>query len=243
MKRSGFTLVELLVVIAIIAVLSAILFPAFAKVREGARRQACASNLRQIALGISQYIQDNDEAFPASYRNYVGTWRYVIYPYVKSTKVYKCPSNPNVEMDTGLNTVAAYPGNLQFPTSYGSNSSGGNVTEDYGLIPMGANRFTTVSQVQRPSSLILLTETTRYNPSGISTGKLEYDLYAGHGGYSNYVFADCHVKAMKPLATCGPSNTNSMWVMYDDATPCAVTGGLRNTGTLGELALVEKKYN
>ena len=40
--RSGFTLIELLVVIAIIAILAAILFPAFAKARESARRALLA---------------------------------------------------------------------------------------------------------------------------------------------------------------------------------------------------------
>ena len=64
-KRAGFTLIELLVVIAIIAILAAILFPVFAKAREKARQIACASNMKQIGLGIIQYTQDNDETFPS----------------------------------------------------------------------------------------------------------------------------------------------------------------------------------
>jgi len=65
MRRTrGFTLIELLVVIAIIAILAAILFPVFARARENARRASCMSNMKQIGLGLMQYLQDYDEAFP-----------------------------------------------------------------------------------------------------------------------------------------------------------------------------------
>src|SRR6187402_4197 len=91
-SRSAFTLIELLVVIAIIAILAAILFPVFAKVREKARQTSCASNLKQIGLAITQYTQDYDECLPG---RVMGNWpdetqsfRVLIYPYVKSTKVY-----------------------------------------------------------------------------------------------------------------------------------------------------------
>jgi prepilin-type N-terminal cleavage/methylation domain-containing protein len=62
--RRGFTLIELLVVIAIIAILAAILFPVFARARENARRASCMSNLKQIGLGVMQYVQDYDEKYP-----------------------------------------------------------------------------------------------------------------------------------------------------------------------------------
>ena len=112
----GFTLIELLVVIAIIAILAAILFPVFQSVRENARRATCQSNMKQIGVGILQYIQDGDEVYPqcaprngaawafgssfgtpADWRpgNYAlrnAFWSNSIQPYVKSYDVYSCPS-------------------------------------------------------------------------------------------------------------------------------------------------------
>src|SRR5881398_2775644 len=98
----GFTLIELLVVIAIIAILAAILFPVFAQAREAARKASCASNLRQLGLGMSMYIQDYDERFPSwswGPNNNNGNaeamthWHYAIFPYVKNVGIYACPSD------------------------------------------------------------------------------------------------------------------------------------------------------
>lgn len=104
----GFTLIELLVVIAIIAILAAILFPVFARARENARRTSCMSNLKQIGTATMMYLQDYDETYPVEYwsangpgsyrlpdgRTFRGyaPWPLQLYPYIKSTQVFVCPS-------------------------------------------------------------------------------------------------------------------------------------------------------
>lgn len=110
MRRRGFTLIELLVVIAIIAILAAILFPVFAKAREKARQSSCVSNLKQVGLGILQYVQDYDEIMPRtqpalgapmSFYAFPGTgatggslWGNSIQSYIKNSQIYACPSLP-----------------------------------------------------------------------------------------------------------------------------------------------------
>lgn len=106
MRRAprGFSLVELLTVLSILYILAALLFPVFARVRENARRASCTSNLRQIGMAMVQYSQDYDERLPlysqgsgyAGFLGYYGgdgpRWTDEIFPYVKTTQIFDCPS-------------------------------------------------------------------------------------------------------------------------------------------------------
>ena len=119
-------MIELLVVIAIIAILAAILFPVFAKAREKARQISCASNLKQIGLGIMQYVQDNDETLPVSRHDDTAStpWQVQIMPYVKSVGLFKCPdASDNTFVNGSNNTI---------PISYVASHGGFNNAYLYG---------------------------------------------------------------------------------------------------------------
>jgi prepilin-type N-terminal cleavage/methylation domain-containing protein/prepilin-type processing-associated H-X9-DG protein len=100
MRRRGFTLIELLVVIAIIAILMGILMPALTAVREQARRQSCASRIRQQLMASTMYANDNDGKLPLP--NTKGSWLHdlainTVNYMMKSgmtRPMFYCPSNP-----------------------------------------------------------------------------------------------------------------------------------------------------
>ncbi len=102
-NRRAFTLIELLVVIAIIAVLIALLLPAVQAAREAARRSQCVNNLKQIGLGVHNYISTNG-SFPPYVTNFnippnmaspntsawswLFGWSVALLPYIEQTPLY-----------------------------------------------------------------------------------------------------------------------------------------------------------
>ena len=221
-RASAFTLIELLVVIAIIAILAAILFPVFARARENARRSSCQSNLKQIGLGIIQYTQDYDETYPLRNSGDGVTWRQRVQPYIKSTQVFSCPSNPkNATIVDAAVPAANAPA---IPISYAANE------RVVGVGTAAANVVLSLAAVDAPATRIGVFESLDIpswmgNANGVGVGGgtvsggwnnndyfRDYG-FAGHLGTANYLYLDGHVKALRPTATMSPTN---QWGYFDD---------------------------
>ena len=133
-KLFAITLVELLVVIGILGVIVALLLPAKRSAREAARRNACLSNLKQIALALENY-KEAKGTYPPAYTvdeegNRLHSWRTLILPYMEHKLLYEkidltkpwdhpanaeametvcevflCPSYPGEELETTYHAV------------------------------------------------------------------------------------------------------------------------------------------
>src|SRR5688572_19055152 len=64
LRLAGFTLIELLAVIAIIAILAGLLLSALGKGKEKAQIIRCVNNLKEIAIGLKMYVDENGDTFP-----------------------------------------------------------------------------------------------------------------------------------------------------------------------------------
>jgi prepilin-type processing-associated H-X9-DG protein len=162
-------LIELLVVIAIIAILAALLFPSLSAAKSMARSAKCKSNLRQLSLGLTMYVDDfgNYPVFNFEPESLVVTefWHEKLRSYTKSewtNGLYRCPDYKGLTLQ---GTEFAVP-----LGSYGYNANG----VKYGLSTLGLGGvFTRVygegdwgdfesvppikeSQVRVPSDMIAL---------------------------------------------------------------------------------------
>ena len=139
MMSKAFTLIELLVVIAIIALLLSIVMPALKRAKEFAKRTHCLANVKSLSLAYIMYLEDNEGKLPLGCGqvgvSITGAWcemvespyhytpnsapkelqfkairNGVLYPYLETVKVYRCPIAEKNEFRTyGISTAMNYP--------------------------------------------------------------------------------------------------------------------------------------
>lgn len=260
--KNAFTLIELLVVVAIICLLTAILFPVFARARETARRSACQSNMKQLGLGVIQYCQDYDDRFPFSTDGSADGskgWAGRINTYVKNVDVFACPSDTN----RGRPRI-----------SYAINNNlGGYAT--YFIGTYGVYKSVNQSQMIAPALSVLLLEVTKApvdvtNPTEMqsassdgeeflagngntrfATGMISgckdyYTLNLGetnnarHFDGANYLAADGHVKWYKPERVSRGRNAHADSMGADGG--CSTLDYPAGTGNLGAFQLTFSIY-
>jgi len=103
-SRPGFSLLELIVAISIIAVLIGILVPVVPRVRDGARKAACAANYHGIAQAFQMYRDEHERTYPAA-RYMPPPWlsgdedpplRDAMAGYIETDEAWRCPGDPVV---------------------------------------------------------------------------------------------------------------------------------------------------
>lgn len=200
--KKCFTLVELLVVIAVIAILAGLLLPALSKAKQKALSVSCMNNLKQIGLGISLYLDENNGVFISCY-NTTGLWFYPnstsstgLETYIPSSVVV-CPANKPYKYDPASPTFNRY-------QIYGDRQLRHQLSDGVGDYPdgTGKTRFYIYKAIRHPSSHILRGDSwwaqteSQYAFCWVSqmssSGNGLFNLHA-HGRNGNFLFADWHV--------------------------------------------------
>lgn len=210
----AFSLIELLLVLATLSLLAALLFPVFLSVRGRARQATCVSNLRQISLGLSQYLEDSDGLYPhavdaldqlnqngwnnrafpefAAEIPRISLLQDVLQPYLSSKNVFACPADIGFRTPDYLPIVAD-----AFPTSHKK---------------LGASYFYRTELAAWPAGEWNIESPSHINVVNEVVGHWHGSLMPVSGRYST-LFADGHASSLilAHYLECWRTPLNSSW--------------------------------
>lgn len=182
--------------------LGMLLFPGALRATK-AKDDPCQSNLKQLGLAIFQYTQDYDEKYPIIKVSSAGIsntnpwgWADALQPYLKSTAVFHCPSNPQYRNKRRPNSPKSWGYTDYFYNSHLSGCSQAEVEAVHLTVLLGDGNDGTGGTSAR-YSLGGLPHAWRQNKNSPSYR---------HEGAAYYAFADGHVALLKPnLITSHPA--------------------------------------
>ena len=186
----------------VVVPLGILLFPSVTRPLNSQADQ-CQSNLKQVALGVFQYTQDYDEKYPIVKVNTAGItgsnpwgWADALQPYLKSTAVFHCPSNPQYRNKRRPNSPKSWGYTDYFYNSRLSGMSQAEVEAVALTVLLGDGNDGTGGTSAR-YSLGGLPHAWRQNKNSPSFR---------HQNAAYYAFADGHVALLKPnLITSHPA--------------------------------------
>lgn len=246
-RKRRFSLIELLIVLAAVAIVAAVLSPAFAMSQDTQRSMICLQNMRQIATGLAQYIDDNDEriffrpvtrrsigrtrvlhpTFMSAKRNaalfYQEQWYVLLMPYVRSSAIFSCPNDTKPSMSPDAM------GKPSIPRSY---------------IVSSAIEDLTLAQVENPGQTIVVTEKWS-GPGDTWIDQMDGDMLPQqsdpskmvvpanrHQGTMNCAFFDGHARWTTPAAIWSSADLSGCWLIHQYPAPAQnlALAGLKSAG-------------
>jgi prepilin-type N-terminal cleavage/methylation domain-containing protein len=219
-RSPAFTIIEMIVVLAIIAIMMALVYPAYTTISERAKATKEMSNLRQIGMATQLYMNDNsgvlfstsaswmsqlyNAAPPPAAPKYLSSWGVFVSPFDRpASPRTSSPNNANSAVSYGINGTSGVIGmsadKISKPSVFivfaPAQASGSAVNF------RGIGNTTSQANLAASSNVTVLAAATV--PNGPATG-------GTHNSRTKIeaLFADWHAETM-PWSGTGPAFTNT----------------------------------